>query len=69
MRDREVEALLGLGAGRLKEWRYRFQGPKWQANPDTGRCMGYRVEDVQAWLDRGHTDPHEERRRRLGYAS
>lgn len=69
MRDREVEALLGLARGTLRSWRHRFRGPKWQANPDTGRCMGYRPDDVQRWLDAGHTDPVDEQVRRLGYAS
>lgn len=69
LRDREVEQLLGLARGRLRNWRLECRGPKWQTNPDTGRCMGYRLEDVQKWLDAGHTDPHQERRRRLGIAS
>lgn len=69
LRDKDAEELLGLKPGRLRAWRLQCRGPKWQTNPDTGRCMGYRLDDIKAWLDRGHIDPVEERRRRIGGAS
>lgn len=53
---REAAERIGVSVNTLKDWRRGKRGPAWQTNPDTGKCIGYRQQDVDAWLNRGHVE-------------
>ena len=59
MTDNEVSELLGRSTQTLANWRTAGIGPAWIRNPDTGRFLGYRRDDVASWLRRGEDDGDE----------
>ncbi len=46
----EVADLLNVKPATLRTWRNRNKGPDWIANPDSGRYLGYRQDDVETWV-------------------
>lgn len=52
---RQVADLLGRAVKTLTNWRLEGRGPAWVVDPDTGRFLGYRPEDVEAWITSGRT--------------
>ena len=58
LRTREAAAYLGLAASTLEKRRLREEGPRFVRLG--GRAIGYRIEDLDAWLDGLNTDFGEE---------
>ena len=62
LKPREAADYLGIPAATLSSWRYQDRGrihmgekpagPAWVDNPTRRRCRGYRIEALDAWLDR-----------------
>ena len=54
----EVEAIYGLKRRSLQQWRFLGRGPRYVK---AGRCVRYRVRDIEDFLDQGQVLPREER--------
>lgn len=59
MTDDEVAALLGRSVKTLANWRAAGLGPPCVRNPDTGRFLGYRLDELAAWMRQGEEDDDE----------
>lgn len=52
----QVGRLIGRTAKTLANWRLEGRGPAWIVDRATGRFVGYRPADVQAWIESGRTE-------------
>jgi predicted DNA-binding transcriptional regulator AlpA len=58
LREREAAEMLGVSTAALRRWRRERRGP---AYIRMERCVGYRVSDLEAFLDSGTVTVQENR--------
>lgn len=47
----EAARRLGRSTRTLENWRWKGKGPKFKCDPDTGRFLGYPVEELEKFLE------------------
>ena len=56
LRERQAASFLGVAPKTLANWRSQGKGPKFCR---LGRAIGYRQEDLEAFIEQSLTDPGE----------
>lgn len=54
--EKQAAERLNRTPGTLRNWRSRGVGPRFVANPDTGRFLGYLESHLVDWLQEGGSE-------------